>query len=162
MCFLLAVTVTLTSQVSHCVEKMNSPATPDGASPCASAATARTNVATAATRRPATTAPPSPAGRQTSACPKSSCVTDGLTAGTGGTSLGSCAVRRGRTCSHVNRPSFGAGAVSAFLTPGGVTTRRTAPMAAMKSTAVSSQPCKHLLCHAPRHVTATGGKSWLP
>lgn len=89
------ISVFVTSQVGCCVEKMNSPAAADGASPCFSAATAQTTAARAATRCPATIARPSPAGRRTSVCPPPSCVTDGLTAGTGGTSLGSCAIRLG-------------------------------------------------------------------
>lgn len=67
LCFLLSVTVFLASQVSCRVDEMRLPAPADAASPCVSAATARTNAGTAATRRPATTAPASPAGRRASA-----------------------------------------------------------------------------------------------
>lgn len=127
------------SQVCSCVGKMNSPAAADGAFPCFSAATARTTAATAATRCPAPTARPSPAARRTSACPGRSCVTGRPTAGTGGTSLGGCAVRPARTCTRVRPPSFGAETVGASLRPLGVTTRWTAPTAAMRSTVVSPQ-----------------------
>lgn len=126
----MLVTVFVTSQVRRRVERMNSPVAAEGASPCASAAT----------RCPATTARPSPAARRTSACPEPSCVTDGPTAGTGGTSLPSCALRPGRTRRRVNHPSFGAEMVRALLRPTGATTGRTAPTAAMKWTAVSPQP----------------------
>lgn len=125
---------------------MNSPAAADGASPCFTAATARTTVVTAATRCPATTAAPSPAGPQTSACPGASCVTGRPTAGTGATSLGSCVLRLDRTCRRVNPPSFGAETVGAFLTPGGVTTRWTALTAATKSTVVSPQTLQASVC----------------
>lgn len=88
----MLVTVFVTSQISCCVEKMNLPAAADAASPCFSAATVRTSAVTAAMRCPATTARLSPAGRQTSVCPETNCVTDEWTAGTAGTSLGSCVV----------------------------------------------------------------------
>lgn len=88
----MLVTVFVTSQISCCVEKMNLPAAADAASPCFSAATVPTTAVMAAMRCPATTARLSPAGRQTSVCPETYCVTDKWTVGTAGTSLGSCVV----------------------------------------------------------------------
>lgn len=87
------------------------------------------------TRLLARTAPPSPVGRLTPVCLKTSCVTGGSTAETDGTRLRSCAVHLRR----VNRLSSIVETDSAFLRPGGVITQRTVPMAATNTTVVSER-----------------------
>lgn len=122
---------------------MSFPAATDAAYLYISSAMARTTVATGATRLPATTAPPlarSPAGRLTPACLETSCVTAGLTAEMGGTSLRSCAVCLDfvrRLPPHVRRQSFSVETGGASARAGGVTTQQTALMAATRPTAVS-------------------------
>lgn len=92
------------------------------------------------TRLHARTAPSSLAGRLTSACPGTSCAMGTLTAETRGMNLRSFAVRLGhvhRLLLHVHHLSFGVGTGSASLSPGGVTTHKTALMAATRTTVVS-------------------------
>lgn len=128
------------SQVTCGVRKMNFPAAADAAYLVIFFATAWTTVVTGVTRPHARTAPPSPAGRLTPACPRTRCAMGNPTAKTGGTNLGSFAVRLGRVrrlLPRVRRQSFSAETGSASARPGGVTTPQTAPMAATRTTVVS-------------------------
>lgn len=121
------------SHSSQGLRKMSSPAAADGAQLSISFVKVLTTVVKEVTRLPARTAPPSPVGRPTPACPETSFAMDTLTAEMGGTSLRSCAV-----CPlHVNPLSFDVEMGSASLRPGGVTTQQTALMAAMRTTVVS-------------------------
>lgn len=119
---------------------MNSPAAADCAYLYISFVMAWITVATGVTRLHARTAPSFLAGHLTSACPETSCVMGKLTAEMGGMNLRSfvvCLSHMHRLLPHVHHLSFGVEMGSASVSPGGVTTHKTALMAAMRTTVVS-------------------------
>lgn len=132
--------ITVSSQVSCGVRRMNFPATPDGAYLCGSAATAKTTAAMAVMSSPVRTAAPahSPAGRPLPACPSASCVMGGRTARMGGTRVEICVKWPSPGLPpHALCLSSRVATDTAFPKPGGVTTRPTALTAATRTTVVS-------------------------
>lgn len=150
-CRLVTAVSHVSLQVTPDVKMMNSPAAMHAAYPSVFSATVRTTVVTGVTKLPVRTAPPSPAGRRTSACPETRSAMGDRSAETAGTSLRNFVLFldcMGRCLAPVRLLSFSVETVSASLSPGGVTTWPTVLTAVMRKTVVSGTVSETASCVA--------------